>query len=184
MPHRQWPSADKAFPALAQSQSLGWTADRIGPVQYPHRLAVLGSGFEHIPERSDERVDAAAQVLQIDQDDIERIEHGRGRPTHFAVQTEHRDAVHRIKKIRRLDHVVLFVTAQTVLRTECGIDAAACGERIERMRQVRGDRRRMRQQGNALARERCPQRGIGDEAVDAELHGPYARQISHAKQSA
>ena len=77
MPHRHRPGADKAFPALAQSQSLGRTADRIGPVQYPHRLAVLGGRFQHVTQRGDERVDAAAQVLQIDQDDIERIDHRR-----------------------------------------------------------------------------------------------------------
>jgi len=67
----------------------------------------------------------------------------------------------------------MLVAAQAVLRSECGgeLDVAASRQSVERMRQVRRDRSGMRQQGNAPAGKRRPQRGFGDEAVDAEFHG-------------
>ena len=120
MAHRQRPGADKAFPAGAQRQAFDRPADRIGPVQHPDRFAVLRRRFEHVAQRGDERINPATQILQIDEDDIERIHHRIGRLAHFAVQAEHRDAVHRIVKVRRLDHVVLLVAAQAMLRTEGG----------------------------------------------------------------
>ena len=42
-------------------------------------------------------------------------------------------------------------------------------QRIQRMRQVGGDRRRMREQGDAAAGQRTAQFGFGKQAVDAEL---------------
>ncbi len=94
--------------------------------------------------------------------------------------------MHRIVEVRRLDHVVLLVAAQAVLRTEGSgeLDVAACGERVERMRQVLRDRRRMREQRHALARERRAQRGFGDKPVNAEFHDGTAGANSSAKQSA
>ena len=112
--------ADEALPAGAQRQAFDRPAGRVGPVEHPDRLAVLGGGLEHVPQRGDEGVDAAAEVLQVDQQDIERLHHRVGRPAHFAVEAEHRDAVHRIVEVRRLDHVVLLVAAQAVLRAEGG----------------------------------------------------------------
>ena len=79
----------------------------------------------------------------------------------------------RIVEVLRLDHVVLLVAAQAMLRTEGGgdLDVAACGQRIERMRQVGRDRSGMREQGDAPAVKRRPQSRFGDKAVDAEFHG-------------
>ena len=84
--------------------------------------------------------------------------------------------MHRIVEVRRLDHVVLLVAAQAMLRTESGADlhVAACGQRIQRMRQIFRDRSRMREQRHALALERCAQSRFGDESIDTEtswLHG-------------
>ena len=84
--------------------------------------------------------------------------------------------MHRIVEIRRLDHVVLLVAAQAMLRTERGgeLDVAAGGQRIERMRQVGRDRSRMREQGDAPAAQRRAQIGFGDQSIDAKFHGGYA----------
>ena len=72
MAHRQRPGADEAFPAGAQRQAFDRPPDGIGPIQHPHRFAVLRRRFEHVAQRRDERVDAAAQILQIDEHDVER----------------------------------------------------------------------------------------------------------------
>ena len=174
--HRQRSGADKAFPPGAQRQAFDRPADGIGPIQHPHRFAMLRRRLQDIAQRRDERIDAATQILQIDEDDIECIHHRIGRLAHLAIQAEDRDAVHRIVEVRRLDHVVLLVAAQAMLRTERGdeLDVAACGQRIERMRQVFRDRSGMREQCNAPALERRAQSGFGDQSVDAKFHGRHA----------
>ena len=165
--------ADEALPAGPQRQAFDRPAGRIGPVEHPHGLPVFRRRFQHVAQRRDEGVDAAAEILQVDQQHVERVHHRVGRPAHLAVEAEHRNAVHRIVEVRRLDHVVLLVAAQAVLRAEGGgeLDVAARGQRIERMGQVCGDRGRMRQQRDALALERRAQGGFGEQAIDAEFHG-------------
>jgi hypothetical protein len=116
--HRQRPGADEAFPARAQQQSFERAASRVWAVEYPHLLAVLGRGFEQVAQGGDEGVDAAAEVLQVDQQDVETVHHRRRRTTYFAVQAEYRDAMRRVDEVGRLDHVVLLVAAQPVLRPE------------------------------------------------------------------
>src|SRR5579864_4385073 len=54
----------------------------------------------------------AFDVLLVDLQDIERAHHLRCRATNFTVKAEDRDTVHRIFVVRRLDHVVLLITAQ------------------------------------------------------------------------
>ena len=78
----------------------------------------------------------------------------------------------RIAVVRRLDHVVLLVAAQPVLRAEGGgeLHVVACAERIERVRQVARDGGRMRKQRHAAALERRAQFWFGDEPVDSEFH--------------
>ena len=57
-----------------------------------------------------------------------------------------------------------------MLRAEGGAkaDAGACGERIEAVDEVAGDRGGMGDQRDALAFERGAQRGVGEQAVDTE----------------
>jgi hypothetical protein len=81
---------------------------------------VTRAGLEHVAERRDEGVDAAAAVLEVDEQHVERVHHRVGRAPHLAVQAEHRNPVRRILVVRGLDHVVLLVAAQAVLRSERG----------------------------------------------------------------
>ena len=116
--HRQRPGADEALPARAQLRAFDRPARGVGPVEHPDFLRVRGGRLEHVAQRGDEGVDAAAEVLQVHQQDIEALHHRCGRAAHFAVQAVHRDAVHGIGEVLRLDHVVLLVAAQAVLRPE------------------------------------------------------------------
>ena len=65
-----------------------------------------------------------------------------------------------IEVIGGLDHVVLFVSAQSVLRAEGGAQAeiGAGGKRVEGVREVGADAGRMGKQGDALAGQRAAQR--------------------------
>ncbi len=85
----------------------------------------------------------------------------------------------RIVEGRRLDHVVLLVAAQAVLRAECsGEFHAGGGERIERVSQIRRDGSGMRQQRDALALQLTTQRLLVEQPIDTELHegSPARRQ--------
>jgi hypothetical protein len=63
--------------------------------------------------------------------------------------------VDRVAKILRLDHVVLLVATQSVLRAEGGgdVEPSDRAQRIERVLEVGGHRRGMREQRDASAFE-------------------------------
>ena len=166
--HRHRARADEAFPAGPQRQALDRAPGRIGPVEHPHALAMLGRGLEHVEQRGDEGVDAAAEVLEVDQDRVERAHRLAGRAANLAVEAEHRNAVDRIGEIVRLHHIVLLVAAQPVLRTERGgeLDAGS-GQRIEAVGQVARDRGGMGEQ----ARRACLP--AGGEAPARRAAGRY-----------
>ena len=170
--HRHGSGADKALPARPQRQPLDRPPGRVGPVQHPHRLAVLGRRLQHIQKRGHEGVDAAPEVLQVHQQHVERAHPLPARPPHLAIQAEHRNAVHRISVVRALHHIVLQVALHPVLGTEerGQGDLRTGGQRIHRMRQVLGHRGRMRQQRHAPPLQLGPQRGIGQQAIKAEVH--------------
>ena len=73
VPHRHRSGSDETFPSVFEQRAFDRPADRIGPVQYPDRLAMLGCGFQHISQGGDERVYPAAKILQIDQYDIKAV---------------------------------------------------------------------------------------------------------------
>ena len=159
VPHRQRTGADEALPPGSQAQTFDRPAGRIRPIEHPHGLAVRRSGFEHIAQRGDEGVDAAAEVLQIDQQHVEGVHHRARRAAHFAIETEDGHAVHRVVEGRRLDHVVLLVAAQAVLRAERGreLELAERGQRIERMREIRRHGCGMREHRDAFSAQRTAQ---------------------------
>ncbi len=183
--HGQGPRADEAFPAGAKGQALDGAAGGIGPVQHPDALAVLGGGLQHIEQGRDEGVDAAAKVLQVHQQHVEGAHHLAARAAHLAIEAVDRDPVHRIVVVRRLHHVVLLVAAQAVLGAEGGgqVHPGQGGQGVQRMGQVRGDRGRMGQQRHAPSFQRRPQGGVGDEAIDAELHASSGARTSQTKPS-
>ena len=76
--------------------------------------------------------------------------------------------MHRIVKIGRFDHVVLFVAAEPMLRSQSRAepDVAKCPQRIERMGEIPGHRRRVGEQSHAAAGERPAQRRFFQQSVD------------------
>jgi hypothetical protein len=169
VPHRDRARADEALPPGPEGQALDRPAGGIGPVEHPDALAMLRGRLEHVEEGRDEGVDPAAEVLQVDQDRVERAERLAGRTPHLAVQAEHRDLVDWVCEVVGLDHIVLLVPAKPVLWTEgSGELQARRGERVEAVSQVTRDGGGMRQEGDALAFERAGKLGLSEEAVDAE----------------
>ena len=122
MAHRHRPGTDEALLTRHQQCSLHRAASRIGPIQHPDLLAMRRPSFEQIEQRGDEGVDAAAEVLQIEQKHIGSGHHLPAGAAQLSVKAEDRDVVGRIERVWRFDHVVLLVALQPVLRAEGGSD--------------------------------------------------------------
>jgi len=169
--HRHRPRANEAFPAGQQREPFHRPARRVRAIQHPHGLAVPCRRFQHVEQRGDEGVDAAADILEIDEHDIERVHRRVGRAADFAIEAEHRHAILRIGEVRRLHHVVLQVPAHAVLWAEHRRDGhAGRDQRVEAVGQIRGDRGGMRKQGHALVRQRGAKIRFGEKTIDSEKH--------------
>ena len=167
--HRQRARADETFPTGTQQQPFHRTPRRIGTVEHPDRFAVARRFFEDITQGRDEGIDAATQVLQIDEQHIEAVHHRRRRAAYLAVEAEHGNAVHRVDLVRRFHHVVLFVATQTVLRAEGGGKShlGQHRQRVECVDEFFRHRSGMRQQRDAAAPERADEFGVDEQAVES-----------------
>src|SRR6202034_3817922 len=94
------------------------------------------------------------------------------RATNFTVEAEDGDAVHRIVVIRRLDHVVLLVTAEPMLRTErsAHTHVPERGQCVQGVEEIACQGGGMGQQSHASAREGFAQFRLIEKAVDSKLH--------------
>ena len=172
--HGHGAGADEALPAFAQREAFDRAARRVGPVQHPHRLAVLCGGFQHVAQRGDEGVDAAAEVLQVDQQHVEAVHHRVGRAAHLAVQAEHRDAQcagRGSRATRPCCPACRRAGRAAGRRRRDSVDVGQRGQRVERVREVARDRGGVGQQGHALAFDRGAKRRVLQETIEAELHG-------------
>ncbi len=95
--------------------------------------------------RIDERINAAADVLQIDDEGVDVFHHLLGRHPRFAVERIDHDARSLIGSVRRFDHVVLQVAANSVLRAEKSrqIKIRVSMKCICRMNKTTGQHRRL-----------------------------------------
>lgn len=81
MSHRNGRRANKALPALFKGESLDRSSGGVGAIEDPDSLSGFGCFLQNVKKGGDEGVDSAAQILKINQDDIEMIHHfGRGSP--------------------------------------------------------------------------------------------------------
>ena len=171
MAHHHRSGADETFLSRKKKRALDRAASRVWPVQHPDTLARSPRLLEHVEQCRDKGVDAATQVLQIEQEDIGARHHLSGRAANLSVEAEYGDPVLRVGFVRGLDHVVLLVAFQTVLRTEGGGDVhPAIDQRIERMIEARRNRRRMGNERNPLVLEGLAKFIFCNETIDAEFH--------------
>jgi hypothetical protein len=88
------------------------------PIADDHRHAVTATRLQAVGHRVDEGVDARADVLQVDHQHVEPGQHLGGGLAGLAVERVDRHATHGVDGVRRLDHVVLQVRPEAVLRAE------------------------------------------------------------------
>ena len=99
VPHGHRASTNKALPTLLQRQPFYGTASRVRAIQYPNRFAMRSRCFKHIEQRRNKRINPAAQILHIDQDNVKSLHRLGGRAAHFAIEAEYRDPKHRVGEV-------------------------------------------------------------------------------------
>ena len=115
--------ADKRFVLRIEQRPFDRNAvDGIRPIDYEQRDAVLFASAHHEIERPDKSVITRANVLKVDKNKIDILQHRGGRFAMFAVQTVNGNAQPRMFVTLPFDHVVLRLTEKAVLRTEEGGD--------------------------------------------------------------
>ena len=108
----------EAAEGRVEDVALDRAADGIGTIQDHHLDARLGAGFQTAQQRPDECVVTRADILEVDHQHVETVEHGRRRLAAFAVERVHRQPRAGVAVPFPLDHVVLRLSAQAVLRAE------------------------------------------------------------------
>jgi hypothetical protein len=93
-------------------------ANRVRPVADDRLDAVLAASRQAIRHRVDVGVDAGADVLKIDDEGVEPLQHGGRRLACLAVERIDRHASQVVARVRRLDHVLLEIRPEAVLRPE------------------------------------------------------------------
>ena len=117
--HRNRKLADKRAPGLLQARAFDrLAANRVRPIADHDRQPAARRRAHAVGHRVDVGVDARADVLQIDDEHVEAVEHLGRRLARVAVEREHRHAPPAVPPVRRLDHVVLQIGPEPVLRPE------------------------------------------------------------------
>src|SRR5215470_18930679 len=108
------------MPGLQDVSFNSQSADRIRAIEHDEPLAELARGLHRHGHRVNERVDARAHVLKIEDQRIYVALHLLGRLAKLAVKRMGHNASARIAEALPLDHVVLRLAANSVLRPEKG----------------------------------------------------------------
>ena len=93
-------------------------ANRVGTIADHHRQSAARRGAHAVGHRVDVGVDPRPDILQIDDEHVEAREHVGRRLARVAVEREHRHPPPAVLAVRGLDHVVLQIRAEAVLRPE------------------------------------------------------------------
>ena len=171
VPQRDGGAADEAVIGRVEQRPFDdGSADRVGPIEDDDGNPALGAGYRGNAHRPDERIDARAHVLQIDDEDIEPVEHLGGRPPRLAVEAD-RSARRGLDGVRGLDHVGLLFAPQAVLRRKDRPHLAGkpLGEQLAGVAEAVIDRGLVHEQAEARTAEQV--RRLAEAHFQADLDG-------------
>jgi hypothetical protein len=159
--HRDRELPDKRRVRRVERRALhAYAADRVRPIADHHADPVRVRRPQAVGERVDVGVDPRPDVLQIHDEHVDPREHLGGRLARFAVERVDGEPPLRIARVRRLDHVLLQIRVEAVLRPEQRRQrpVARAEQPVGRVHEARVDRR-------GIADERDPaavdERAIG-----------------------
>ena len=119
MAHRNGELPDERRPRLLQMRPFDLlTANRIRTVAHDDRQLAPRGRAHAVRHRVDVGVNPCADVLQVDDEHIETVEHVCGRLARVAIEREDGHTPAAIRGVRRLDHVVLEIRPEAMLRPE------------------------------------------------------------------
>src|SRR6266446_5744704 len=134
-----------------------YTVDRVWPIQRDDLNVLTFAGAHCQIQRPNKSVVARADILQVNQEEIEILQHLARGLAMFAVQTVNRYPESRMLVTSPFDHVVLGLAAIAVLRTEERAQLKHllifALENFGSVLQFRIDRRGMQERTNAPAAE-------------------------------
>jgi hypothetical protein len=117
---------DERFEARFEHGPLDRHAsDRVRPVADDHRHIVPLRCPQAVGHGVDVGVDPGADILKVDHDRVQAGEHLGGRLARFTVERVDGHLPSRVLGVGRLDHVLLQVRPEAVLRAEDGADPDA-----------------------------------------------------------
>ena len=161
--------ADERLSAVVEHRSRnGYAVDRVGAIEDDEALAVLGRGQHRIPHRRDVGVKARSDVLDVEDERVEPLEHRGGWPAMFAVQADDRDAGRGVEAV--VDNGDVELAARAVLRAEepdefdvsGSMQVAGCAAPVARQARMIGD------QSDALSGQR--RKAVACQHIDAGEH--------------
>ena len=174
VPHGHAVTARRRIRSRARASGLRLATPPIGLGRSQTMTGMPGTrrGAQAIGHGVDEGVDARADVLEVDHQHVDQREHLLRRLARLAVQREDRHVAPRILAVRRLDHVVLQVGAEAVLRPENGGQrpVGRCGQAIDNVLEIAVDRGVIGEHADAQAL----QARRGEQPICAEQHGSGA----------
>src|SRR5215468_2906673 len=120
------------MPWLQDSAFNRQSADRIGTVEHDESLAEFARRFHSQGHRVNERVDAHAHVLKIEDQRVHLTQHLLSRLAKLAVKRMSHNPRARVAKAFPFNHVVLRLAANSMLRSEkgCQIDVGMAVKQI------------------------------------------------------
>src|SRR5437773_1103948 len=151
-------------------------AERIRPIEDDDLLAGGGAGLERERRRPLEGVDARPDVLELDEQQVDALQHLRRGRAGLRVEAVDRNAELGIDAVSRLDHVVLLLAGEAVLRPEEGAQALAAetADDVACRDQLGRDGRGVQEQPDPPAAQ--PPRPLARQHLEAGEHarGPSA----------
>src|SRR5215212_3211345 len=94
--------------------------DWVRPIANDHSLSQSARRSHAVRERVDKRVDATTNVLHVKEQNVDVVEHRVSRLSCLAVERMDRQSRLSIDTVSALDHVVLHVAADSMLRSKQG----------------------------------------------------------------
>ena len=129
------------------------TANRVWAIAGDYFLPILPGGPHAVCQRINKGIDAAAHALQVDNDYVNVTQHLLSRLARLTIKRIDRQSSLSIGRVRCLNHVVLNIAANSMLRAEQRgqVDVWMFVKQVGRMTKTMIDRGLVTHQGNPPA---------------------------------
>src|SRR5690606_18035166 len=182
VPYGDAVKADETLFAVIEHRARNVHAiNRVRAVENEETNAVVGGCLHRVTHRRDVGIEAGADVLDIEHDCVDTLEHVARRSTHLAIQTEHRDAGATIDAVG--DEFGIEIALVPVLGTEDAreFDVLRFVQQAGGTPPVAVPSGVIADQGDTLPRKRCET--VAYKNIDAGHHNGFATAGGHGNKA-